>query len=175
MISGITGRKETTDITNRSQAVSELAEALSAITYDQLSVTAQRDDAQNFTLSDFSMIAPEVRLRGSGRAMHQSAGELAQDPVAMDFALSAQGRTGELLRYLGLLETQVDDLGYAGCTVPIVIGGTLGSIDASETSRRLVAAAFEKAGFMDKAAEWLAKQRSGKPSRGADSSYDPGK
>lgn len=162
MIGGLTGRKDASDISNRSQAVSELAKGLSAIAYDQLSLVLARDAQLNAQLKEFSLISPEVRLTGSGKVEHRPGGGLLASPVAMEFNLRAQGRAGSLLRYLGLLDAQADDLGYAACTVPITIAGTLGSVDASEASRRLVAAAFEKAGFIDKAADWLSKQRSGK-------------
>lgn len=162
MIGGLTGRKDTSDITNRSQAVSELAKGLSAISYDQLNLVLTRDAALNTQLKEFSLIAPEIRLSGTGRVTHQEGSGLLASPMAMEFNVRAQGRAGTLLRYLGLLDAQADDLGYAACTVPISIGGTLGSVDASEASRRLVAAAFEKAGFIDKATDWLTKQRNGK-------------
>lgn len=161
MLGGLTGRKDNVDVANRSQAVSELAKNLSAISYDQLNLVLRRDDGAA-QVKEFSLIAPEVRLSGSGRAAPGTGGDWLTGALAMDFTLRAQGRTGDLLRYLGLLEPQPDDLGYSGCTVPIAVRGSLANVDASEASRRLVAAAFEKAGFMDKAAEWLTKQRNGK-------------
>ena len=74
----------------------------------------------------------------------------------------ARGRQGELLKYLGALEPQIDDLGYATCTVPLKIGGTLGKPDTSEVNSKLTALALEKSGFGDKAAEFLNKIRGGK-------------
>ncbi len=174
MIGGIRGRRDTTDITNRSQAITEFARSISSIAFDQLAVVGKREKDGSVTVNDFSLIAPELRLQGTGRTQGSPPVAWSENAVSLDLSLRARGRTAELLRYLGLLEAQIDTLGYAGCTVPIGIGGTLGNIDASETSRRLVAAAFEKAGFIDKAAEWLAKQR-GRVTRGGEGSQDAGK
>lgn len=174
MIGGITGRRESGDIANRSQAIAELARVVSGITFDQLSVTAVRNGDASLTLSEFSLLAPEVRMSGGGRTLSFAGRDWRQDALALELSLRTRGRAAELLRYLGLLDPQVDDLGYSACTVPITVGGTWGNIDASDTSRRLVAAAFAKAGFIDKAAEWLAKQR-GRPVRTEDPGQDAGK
>jgi hypothetical protein len=162
MLGGLTGRRESSDIANRSQALSELTKGLSAIVYDQLSFVATRDDNLNTTLRDFSLIAPELRVTGGGTAMPRPGGNLADNSVALEFTLKAQGRHGELLKYLGVLDPMTDELGYAACVVPIRVSGTLGNLDATESSRRLASLAVEKAGFIDKAADWLTKPRASK-------------
>ena len=48
-------------------------------------------------------------------------------------------------------------MGYAGCTVPIRIGGSIGRPDASDFSAKLAALAAEKAGVTDKATELFNK------------------
>jgi hypothetical protein len=75
----------------------------------------------------------------------------------MEFKLRARGRMAELLKYLGKLDTTTDDLGYAGCTLPLKIGGTMGQPDTSELNRALANLALEKAGVTEKASELFNK------------------
>jgi hypothetical protein len=161
-LSAMIGKKEYTDVANKAEAVAELARGLYPIPYDQLSVVVSRDAGLNTTLRNFSLISPEVRLTGNGTALHTPGSSLLDDSLAMEFTLRARGRQGELLKYLGALEPQTDDLGYATCSVPLKVGGTLGKPDTSELNSKLTALAIEKSGFGDKAAELLNKIRGGK-------------
>lgn len=149
-ITSLAGRKDVEDITSRSQAANELAKMLAAISYDQLAVVLSRDEKFNTTVKEFTLISPEFRLTGSGRATPNPGKPLLADNVNFEFRLRARGRSAELLKYLGVLEPKPDDLGYFGCTIPIKVGGTLAKLDATELSNRLVALAVEKTGFADK-------------------------
>jgi hypothetical protein len=161
-LSAIAGKKDFADVANKAEAVAELARGLHPISYDQLSVVVSRDAALNTTLRNFTLIAPEVRLSGNGTALHKPGSSLLEDSLAMEFTLRARGRQGELLKYLGALEPQTDDLGYATCSVPLKIGGTLGNPDPSEVNSKFTALAIERSGFGDKAAELFNKLRGGK-------------
>lgn len=160
-LGALTGRKEYLDVANKAQAVGELAKALSAIPYDQLSVVLARDSALNTTLHDFTLISPELRLTGSGTAKHRPGLAVVDDELAMEFTLRARGRQGDLLKYLGALEPQTDDLGYAACTLPLKVGGTLGRPDTTELNGKLASLALEKTGVGDKASELLNRIRGG--------------
>jgi hypothetical protein len=162
-ITAIAGKKEYADVANKAEAVAELARGLNPIPYDQLSVLVTRDAALNTTLRNFTLISPEVRLTGNGTALHKPGSTLLDDSLAMEYTLRARGRQGELLRYLGALDAHTDDLGYAACTVPLKVAGTLGKPDTSELNTKLTALAIEKSGFGDKAAEFLARIRGAKP------------
>lgn len=153
VFSGFAGRKEHTEIGTRAQAVGEFARALSPIAFDQLSLVVTRDAALNTTLRDFVLIAPELRLTGGGTALHRPGGGLFDDALAMEFKLRARGRQGELLKFLGVLDPQADELGYLPCTVPLRIAGSLARPDASEINVKLAALALEKAGVTEKASE----------------------
>jgi hypothetical protein len=142
--------------------VTEFARALNPILYDQLSVVISRDAELTTHLRDFTLISPELRLVGSGVAHPMAGGSLVDDTLAMEFTLRARGRQGELLKYLGALEPQTDDLGYAACAVPLKIGGTLGQPDTSELNGKLTQLAIEKSGFGDRAAEFFSWIRGGK-------------
>jgi hypothetical protein len=154
---GLSGKREQGEIASRSEAVAELSRGWNAIVYDQLSVRVTHDAAFNTILRDFTLITPELRLSGYGTALHQPGRSVFEDALAMKLRLRARGRQGELLKYLGVLEAQTDDLGYTDCSFPLAIGGTLGRPDAAELNRRLAALALAKPGLTDKAAELLNK------------------
>lgn len=145
----VTGRKEYADIGNRAQALSEVTKIWQAVAYDQLSVVISRDASLNTVLKDFTLISPELRLTGGGRATHVAGLPLLEEALAMEFKLRARGHHGDVLKYLGVLEATTDELGYATCTLPVKVAGTIGSPDTSELSRALASVAIEKSGASD--------------------------
>lgn len=152
-LGNITGRKAGADIAGRAEAVAEFVRALHPIAFDQLSVQVARDPARVTTLRDFALIAPELRLTGMGTATPTAGAGVLADELAMEYQLRARGRQAELLKYLGLLGPKVDPLGYAECTVPFHVGGTVGDPDTAELNRRFAAIALEKSGVAEKASE----------------------
>ena len=112
-----------------------------------------RDPAGNTVLKDFTLIAPEMRITGEGQAAHKAGGALLDEAIAMEFKLRARGHTGDVLKFLGKLEAQTDKLGYAACTLPLKVGGTLGKPDTSELNNALASLALEKSGVLDKAGD----------------------
>lgn len=149
LLGSVTGKKEYADIANRAQAVSEVSRLLAAIPYDQLSVKVTRDDARTARLEEFTLISPELRLSGDGRAAVEPGASILDGALAMEFKLRARGRAAHLLKYLGTLEGEPDVLGYTGCNLPLRIGGTLRAPDTSEINRTLTALAVEKSGAGD--------------------------
>ena len=148
--SAVSGRKEYGEAANKVEAVASLSKMISVIHYDQLSVVLSRDPALNMLLKDFTLIAPELRLKGTGRIEHQAHLDLAEQTLAMQFQLSARGATAQLLKALGALETgQKDDLGYMQSTLPLRITGTLSKPDTGELQSALVKLAYEKSGAGD--------------------------
>ena len=77
--------------------------------------------------------------------------------MEMEFKLRVRGHTADLMKYLGVLEPELDDLGYGACTLPLKIFGTLGQPDATELSRALTSLAMEKSGVGDRASELFNK------------------
>lgn len=149
------GRKDDSEVTSTAKAVVEVSKIFAAIPYDQLSVVVTRDAALNTVLKDFTLISPEIRLTGGGQAVHQAGSALLDETLAMEFKLRARGYTAELFKKLGKLEPQADELGYAACTLPLKVGGTLGKPDTSELSNALASLAVEKSGVLDKAGDLL--------------------
>ena len=129
--------------------MAEVSKLLKAIQYDQLNVVLARDPALNTVLKDFTLIAPEMRLTGGGQATHKPGAPLLDEALAAEFKLRARGHTGDLLKYLGALDATADELGYAACTLPLKVGGTIGRPDTSELNNKLTTLAIEKSGALD--------------------------
>jgi hypothetical protein len=146
----LTGRKDISDAASKAEAVAALSRIISAIEYDQLNVVLTRDAALNLTLKDFTLIAPELRLAGTGRIDAKAGLELGAQPLVMEFKLGARGTTGKLLKSLAALETdKPDDLGYFRSNLPLRVTGSLGKPDTSELQSALVKLAYEKSGAGD--------------------------
>lgn len=157
ILGSVTGKKDIADIANKAQAVAEISKTLTAIPYDQLNLVFTRDEAMNTTLKDFSLIAPELRLSGGGQIMAQPGTGLLEQPLTMEFRLRARGRTADLLKYLGKLDVTTDELGYAPCTLPLNVTGTLARPDTTELNQAMAALALEKSGVTDRASELFNK------------------
>ena len=149
LLGAVTGRKEYADIGSRAQAVADLSKSLSAIPYDQLNLVLSRDQSLATALKDFSLIAPELRLTGVGEVRPSASGSWLQSALAMEFQLRARGHTGDLLRYLGVLENGPDELGYSRSNLPLKVAGTLAAPDTGELNRALANLALEKSGAGD--------------------------
>ena len=146
----LTGRKDISDAASKVEAVASLSKMISAIEYDQLNVVLTRDAALNLTLKDFTLIAPELRLAGTGRIDAKAGLELAAQPFVMEFKLGARGTTGRLLKSLAALETEKpDELGYFRSNLPLRVTGSLGKPDTSELQSALLKLAYEKSGAGD--------------------------
>lgn len=163
-IAGWAGRKEDYDeINSRSQAANELAKALSAIAYDQLNLVLRSDQPSNTTVKEFTLISPDIRMSGSGRMRHVAGRSVLDDELALDVQIRARGRPAELMKYLGVLDSKPDELGYAACTIPVRVGGTVGNPEAPEFSNRLIALAVEKTGILERAGaralDWINRLR----------------
>jgi hypothetical protein len=153
VVSAVTGQSSYGDIANKAQAVLEVSKILAAIDYDQLNVTVSRDQQLNTQLKDFTLISPEMRLQGNGQVTYQAGTPFMEQPLAAEFKLSARGHTADLLNYLGALDSQTDELGYATCPVPLKAGGTLSHPDTKETEKKflgLAAASNAASGLLNR-------------------------
>lgn len=153
-IGGLARRREGTIVSSRPEAMAEFVAALNPLPFDQLSLRMVHDAGLRASLTDFTLIAPELRLSGAGTLSRREGAPLIGGALAMEYRLRARGRQGELLKHLGALDAAAaDELGYSACTLPIRIGGTLMRPDVSEFNVRLEALAFEKGGVTERASE----------------------
>ena len=154
-LGGLTGRKEPPVVASRAQAVAEFAASLGTIPFDQLSFVISRDAARNLALREFILIAPELRLGGAGSLLGRGDAGVLDDSLAFELSLRARGRQGDLLRHLGLLDGDVDDLGYGTCRLPLRIAGTPAQPDCAELTARLARLAAGRPGVSEKAGDFL--------------------
>lgn len=149
LIGAVTGKGQASEYANKTQVAADIAKALSDIAYDQLNVAVTRDAQLNFNVQDFSLIAPEVRLSGTGTVRHAENVPLLKSVIALSFQLGARGKLGERIKSIGLLDAKTDPLGYAAFNVPLKIGGTLENPDTGELQRALLNAALEKSSLLN--------------------------
>ena len=139
----------TDDFVNKTKILADIAKSLSEIPYDQLNLTATRDEALNLQLKDFTLISPEVRIVGSGIVRYQADVPVVAQPLEVQLALGTRGRLGDLMKRAGLLDAQQDNLGYSAFLVPLKLGGTLARPDGSAIRDALLNSALEKSGLLD--------------------------
>lgn len=118
--------------------VDQLAQALGELPFDQLLVRANRDEAMNFAVEEFSLISPELRLWGHGTLGHDPAKPLAERPLRLAYQLAARGKLEELFGKLKLLDGTRDELGYARTRDAGEVGGTLARPDPAQFFRRWI-------------------------------------
>jgi hypothetical protein len=132
-------------IDKQGQVAVALADRLKELPYDQINAALRRGPSLDVDISSFSLIAPELRLSGTGRiAFAPGVGVLAQ-AFSFDGQLGARGRLADLMGGLGLLGAEKDDLGYTRMTDPFHLGGSLDAIDASSWRDQLLKSALHKA------------------------------
>jgi hypothetical protein len=141
LLGAVTGKEKLSDYANRTQNVTDIAQTLAEIPFDQLSLAVTRDAQLNLRLQDFSLISPEVRLGGTGEIRAVAGTDLAKQPLDLRLQLGARGHLADLMNRASLLDGKKDDLGYVGFTVPVHVGGTLSNPDTSELKAALVKAA----------------------------------
>src|SRR5690606_6231306 len=89
----------------------EIAEEFAFIPYERVLVKIERNEALDFLLRDFHVVAPEFHLRGNGVLEHVEERSFSTLPMTLEFHLAARGRLEELLARAGLLGDQRDLLG----------------------------------------------------------------
>jgi hypothetical protein len=124
-----TANSDKNPISPSAEAVLDFTTEVEEIGYDKFTVTARRDAAGTFLLSDIALTAPDARLTGSGRIDFVAGVPLRGRPLRLDLKFGARDQTAELLAHAGLLSGQKDDLGYSMLNQPVPFGGTLAQID----------------------------------------------
>jgi hypothetical protein len=121
--------------------VLNLTSQIAEIGYDRISVTATRGHDRTLHLVAIEMVAPEVRLSGSGQITFAAGVPLTARPLSVDLKLGARGGIADLMARGGLLSAQKDESGYAGFVRPFHFGGSLAQLDVSDWRDLLVEAA----------------------------------
>jgi hypothetical protein len=136
---------------NLAASLIDAANGLSEIHYDQMSVTAERGPGLDITLTQINLIAPEVRLTGTGTVSYVDGVQVRDQPLSAELDLGVQGRLGKFLDLVGMLKDGQDDLGYMHLYQTVRLGGTLRNVDPGQWREMLVQAPLRKgSGLIDK-------------------------
>jgi hypothetical protein len=128
------------------EALVEAASGLSEIHYDQMNLTAERGADLDLRFTEISLIAPEVRITGTGRISHADGVPIEWQPLSVDLDMGVRGKLGGFLGIIGMLKEGRDELGYTQLYQPIHLGGTLRNIDHSQWKEMLIQAPLRKGG-----------------------------
>lgn len=131
------GSKVVEKVAGAAYYVDQLAQTLGEFNYDQLNLKLVRDPALNVTLEDISLIAPEIRLLGSGTITYVAGKPLLEQPLSVTLSLAGRGKPEGQLGRLHLLSGERDELGYARIRENLTLGGTLARPDPTAFFTRL--------------------------------------
>jgi len=133
------------------EALVESASGLSEIHYDQMNISAERGADLNIRITEFTLLAPDERVTGTGRITYEEGVPIRAQPLTIDLDLGVQGRLGKILAIVGMLREGQDELGYTQLYQPIHLGGTLQRIDQSQWREMLIQAPLRKgSGLIEK-------------------------
>ncbi len=141
-VTGLFGKKAD----KYAEAVVDSAGGLSEIRYDQMNIEATRGPDLDIHFTEISLIAPEVRISGSGTVTHVPAVPVGSQPFGADLELGVRGKLAALLGLVDMLKDEQDELGYFRLYQPVHLGGTLADIDQSQWREMLIRAPLRRAG-----------------------------
>jgi len=121
----------------RAQALTEVAEQLSALAFDQLNLQLKRTPVGDIELSEISLISPKVRLLGNGRISYRPGMSVWRQPLLVQMRFAARDQLAENLQVLKLLNAEADSLGYMSLVRDISLDGSLANVGTAELQRLL--------------------------------------
>jgi hypothetical protein len=141
LVSSLIGDKSAEKIAgNASYYVDQLAQEIGEIPYDQFTVRLVRDPALNLRLENFTLVAQQIRLMGSGQVTYVAGKPLLEQPLEATLSFRARGKIEEVLGKLKALDGTRDELGYAKTKEALALKGTLARPDPTSFFAQLAAA-----------------------------------
>lgn len=122
----------------------DLADYFAQIPFDQLTFSLVRGRDGTLQFQDISLIAPLLRVSGTGSILAQEGMPLLSRPMDLRLALLVRGRFSEVLGKAGQLDGTQDPLGYNGYAEGLRVGGSLAVPDTSDLRNRLLKLSFSK-------------------------------
>jgi hypothetical protein len=122
----------------------EMAEYLGKIPFDQLTISAVRDESRDLRVQEFSLISPMLRITGTGSIAHREGVPFLEQPLELRLQLSTRDRLGEWFGKAGLSGDRQDNLGYQMMARELRLGGSLSAPDTSDLKASLVRFALSK-------------------------------
>jgi hypothetical protein len=132
-------RQAAEKMAGQSYLIDQFAQMLGELNYDQLSLRLVRGADLNVQLQDLSLVAPEVRLLGTGQVTYVASQPLLEQPLAVSLAISGRGKVEQLLGRMRELDGTRDELGFARAKSPVTISGTMARPDPMPYFRKMAA------------------------------------
>jgi hypothetical protein len=134
----VTGNQEIQQHAQLMQSVTQAAELLALVNFDQMNLQVDRLATGDIVLSDLNLISPSLRLLGEGRIAYRPGLSFWQQPLQLSLSLSARDQLGVALQHLGLLNEEPDPLGYFPLVQDFTLDGSLTNIGTSGLERLLM-------------------------------------
>lgn len=137
LLGAVIGNEAVIKKAGRASAAANVVQQLTAIPFDQLTLSVGRDEKNNLGIKDFSMLSTLLRLSGAGQITYQPGVPLVQQPLLVTLQLGVKGQLADDLRTLNLIEGEPDALGFAPVVEPVTLSGSLQSFSATQFSKLL--------------------------------------
>ncbi|HVW22431.1 MAG TPA: hypothetical protein VHC86_14550 [Opitutaceae bacterium] len=132
-------------LARNTDAVLLLNSQLSELGFDRAKATVVLAPGGAVRLTRLEMVAPDIRLTGTGGIAADPGVPLRDRPLSAELQLGVRGSFATIASQAGLPAGPEDRGGYAVLRDPIRLAGTLAHVDASGWSRTLLQAALPKA------------------------------
>ena len=116
---------------------SELTSLLKDISFDAITVRAERGADAAVVVKSIEVLSPMLHLTGSGRIDHKPGGNFGSDPLKLELQLAAKDKLANGLSQARQLSGQTDAQGYYLMATPFTMGGTVSEPDSSAFWRNL--------------------------------------
>jgi AsmA family len=138
----LTGNQQLSQRGNQLSALNAIAKAFSNLPYDELAVEAQRKADGTIELGNFSLLSPQMQLRGAGALGNLAGRTWLDQPLQLQLDLGARGDLARYFDALGLLAEQAagSTEAYTPLTDPLVVDGTLRKVGTAQITRLLTRA-----------------------------------
>jgi hypothetical protein len=131
-------------VSKAADAVISFTNQVSEIEYDKVAVTAVRGPDRTIRLVSLEMTAPDAHLKGTGQITYAKGLPVSQEPLSVEMRLGVRDVSAKLLKSVGLLSADKDELGYPLLSQPVRFAGSLARIDDKAWHDLLAKAAAQK-------------------------------
>jgi hypothetical protein len=134
LFGAVAGNETAVKYAERARAAADVTKQFASIPFDQLNLVAGRDDANNITMKDLTLLSPVMSLTGSGKITAQPGVPVMQQPLLVNLKIGARDEFADNLRILKLITGRADKSGYAPLVEDVTLDGTLQAIGTSQLS-----------------------------------------
>ncbi len=137
LFAALSGNERVGQQAKKLQALTQVADQLAALNFDQLNLELNRAPGGNFILRDLAVISPGVRLLGNGSIEYEAETPIWLAPLVLTLELAAREEIGDLLAQLNLLQADADALGYRPLVKAVNLDGSMAHVGTTELTQLL--------------------------------------